>query len=110
MIWGVVFGVATVAFVVLLAGRYYLPRPRHTAGAGGASVGRLVARVETETRGGGRHQLRGMVTIRGDLADDLAEVETRILPLPAEIQTAHPDDPGRRRLTLHRLLAGMRRM
>ncbi|MBB5153111.1 hypothetical protein [Saccharopolyspora phatthalungensis] len=107
VVLGVVIGVAAVVLTAVWASRYYPARnPRN----GAVSVRELVDRVESEASSGGWHQRRGPVTIRGDLADDLADTQTRILTLPPEIRSLDRDDQARNLLVLQRLLASVKRL
>ncbi|WP_190812666.1 hypothetical protein [Saccharopolyspora pogona] len=92
--------------LALWATFYYAPARHAGGGEGALTVSYLVARVEAETSGG-RHRLR-KVTIRGDLDEDLAAVETRHLPLvesglPVDDREAMARHPG----MLRRLLAAL---
>ncbi|MBB5156372.1 hypothetical protein [Saccharopolyspora phatthalungensis] len=88
-------GLLVVGVLAVWATLYYAPA-RHAVGSEGAlTVSCLIERVESET-GGGRHRLREPRTVQlcGDLADDLAVEETRILPLieaglPVAAGTSH---------------------
>lgn len=91
IIWGVVLGVVVVG-VVLLVSRYVRHGQHGGAGQGALSVRHLVERTETEASSSGSHTVGAPITMRGDLADDIADLETRILPLPPEVASA--DRPG----------------
>ncbi len=91
---------------------YYAPARHAGGGEGALTVSYLIARVEAETTGG-RHRLREprIVQLRGDLADALADEETRILPL---VDTGRPvnnrDAFARHRGMLRRILARLDRI
>ncbi|GAA0503815.1 hypothetical protein GCM10011581_25950 [Saccharopolyspora subtropica] len=70
----------------------------------------LVERIEAETGNSARHGPGEPVSMRGDLADDIANEQTRILPLPPEVLAAKPDEVARNPLVLQRVLAGVRRL
>ena len=106
VVLGVVLGVSALGLLVAWASHYY---PARQDRDGTVSVRELVERVESE-RGGGRHQQPGPISMRGDLADDIADMQTRILPLPPEIRSLDRDDQARNLLVLHRLLAGVKRI
>ncbi|MGI8307781.1 hypothetical protein [Saccharopolyspora hattusasensis] len=74
-------GLLGVGGLALWATFYYAPAQHAGSGEGALTVAYLVARVEAEARGHGRHRLREPVVMRGDLADALALEETRHLPL-----------------------------
>ncbi|MGW5643632.1 hypothetical protein [Saccharopolyspora sp. NPDC003762] len=107
---------ALLAAVAALAWTVVYPprRPQHAgAGAGTLTVWQLVERVDTEIDSGGRHRLREPLVIRGDLADgdELATVETRLLPvvesgLPVDDRDAMARHPG----MLRRLLVALQRL
>ncbi|MGI8307796.1 hypothetical protein [Saccharopolyspora hattusasensis] len=103
-------GLLGVGGLALWATFYYAPARHAGSGAGALTVAYLVARVEAEARGHGRHQLREPRTVqmRGDLADALALEETRHLPLiesglPVDDREAMARHPG----MLRRLLAAL---
>ncbi|MGI8310743.1 hypothetical protein [Saccharopolyspora hattusasensis] len=107
IIWGCAIGLAAVASIALWATFYYAPARHAGGGEGALTVAYLLARVEAEARGHGRHRLRE-VTIRGDLAEDLAAVETRLLPLvesglPVDDREAMARHPGMLRRLLFAL-------
>lgn len=110
---GVVVGTIALAVLVWRATRYYpSSRSQHGGAAEGAvSVQDLAERVDAEISSGADcRQQRGLITMRGDLADDLANEQTRILALPPDVQAADPDELARNPLVLHRVLAGVRRL
>ncbi|PKW19277.1 hypothetical protein [Saccharopolyspora spinosa] len=97
--------------LALWATFYYAPARHAGSGEGALTVAYLVASVEAETRGGGRHRLREPLVIRGDLADgdELATEETRMLPpidsgLPVDDPEAMARHPG----MVRRLYAALR--
>ncbi|MGW1678478.1 hypothetical protein [Saccharopolyspora sp. NPDC002376] len=97
------------AGLALWATFYYAPARHAGSGEGALTVAYLVARVEAETRGHGRHRLREPVVMRGDLADALAVEETRRLPviesgLPVDDPVAMQRHPG----MVRRLLDALR--
>ncbi|MEV5538463.1 hypothetical protein AB0L13_16530 [Saccharopolyspora shandongensis] len=99
-------GVGVLALCVMF---YYAPARHAGSGDGALTVAYLVARVDAETRGHGRHRLREPVVMRGDLADALAVEETRHLPLietglPVDDREAMQRHPG----MVRRLLAALR--
>ncbi|GAA4843264.1 hypothetical protein GCM10025787_25800 [Saccharopolyspora rosea] len=51
-----------------------------------------------------------VITMRGELADELANLETRIFRLPAEIRDAEPEERARNPRVLARVLAAVRRL
>ncbi|MGW1677706.1 hypothetical protein [Saccharopolyspora sp. NPDC002376] len=77
-------GLLSVGGFALWATFYFAPA-RHAGGEGALTVAYLVARVEAETRGHGRHRLRDPVVLRGDLADE----ETQRLPV---VESESPED------------------
>ncbi|MGW3467296.1 hypothetical protein ACWDKQ_02200 [Saccharopolyspora sp. NPDC000995] len=105
VVLAIALGVAAVALLTAWAIRYY-PAQRHCDGA--VSVREVVDRVESEASSGGRRRKREPITIRGDLADDLADMQTRILLLPPEIRSLDRDDQARNLLMMHRVLAGVK--
>ncbi|MGI8309310.1 hypothetical protein [Saccharopolyspora hattusasensis] len=101
-------GLLGVGGLAVWATFYYAPAQHAGSGEGALTVAYLVARVEAETRGHGRHRLREPVVMRGDLADALALEETRHLPLvesglPVDDREAMARHPG----MLRRLLAAL---
>ncbi|MEV0085276.1 hypothetical protein ACWEV3_41075 [Saccharopolyspora sp. NPDC003752] len=95
--------------LALWATFYYAPARHAGSGEGALTVAYLVARVDAETRGHGRHRLREPVVMRGDLADALAVEETRHLPLietglPVDDHEAMQQHPG----MVRRLLVALR--
>nr|WP_143539687.1 hypothetical protein [Saccharopolyspora spinosa] len=82
--------IAAVTAAVVLAGRWAVRHFRefgkHAGSGGGAlTVAQLLDQADAEDVSGGRHRLRERRYIRmsGDLSEELALVETRLLP-PAE--------------------------
>ncbi|MER7009872.1 hypothetical protein ABT324_00390 [Saccharopolyspora sp. NPDC000359] len=95
-----------------LGAMFYFAPARHAGGGEGAlTVAYLAARVEAESRSGGRHRLREPVVLRGDLAEALAVEETRLLPLastglPTGDEGAFARHPG----VLRRVLVGLQNL
>ncbi|MBB5154934.1 hypothetical protein [Saccharopolyspora phatthalungensis] len=78
----IALGGAALAAVSWLLVRYYVEEGKHSgAGEGALTVRHLLDQAAAESARRPRHLLREPVTLRGDLADDLAVVETRFLPL-----------------------------
>ncbi|QIZ36586.1 hypothetical protein [Saccharopolyspora sp. ASAGF58] len=103
-------GLLGVGGLALWATFYYAPARHAGSGEGALTVAYLVARVDAETRGNGRHRLREPRTVqmRGDLAEALAVEETRHLPLvesglPVDDREAMARHPG----MLRRLVAAL---
>ncbi|PKW19858.1 hypothetical protein [Saccharopolyspora spinosa] len=103
-------GLLGVGGLAVWATFYYAPARHAGSGEGALTVAYLVARVEAEARGHGRHRLRESRTVqmRGDLADALALEETRHLPLvetglPIDDREAMAGHPG----MVRRLLAAL---
>lgn len=108
--------IAAVTAALVLAGwwavRHFAEFGKHAgSGEGALTVAQLLDQTDAEDELGGRHRLREPITMRGDLADDLAMVETRLLP-PAE--TGLPLDDldvmARHPWTLRHVLAGLQRL
>ncbi|MEV6231081.1 hypothetical protein AB0L88_24775 [Saccharopolyspora shandongensis] len=108
--------IAAVAVAVALAGllavRYFSEFGKHAGGGEGAlTVEQLLAQADAEDEPGGRHRLREPVVIRGDLADDLAVVETRLLSrASAGVPFDNPDIMATHRWTLRHLLVGLQNL
>ncbi|MDA3626529.1 hypothetical protein [Saccharopolyspora oryzae] len=58
---------------VALWATFYFAPARHAGGEGALTVAYLVARVEAETRGQGRHRLRDPVVLHDNLADEATQ-------------------------------------
>ncbi|MBB5156774.1 hypothetical protein [Saccharopolyspora phatthalungensis] len=107
-------GVLVVGALAVWATLYYAPARHSGGGQGALTVSYLIARVESETSGG-RHRLREReprtVQLRGDLADDIANEESRILPLvqpglPVADRASFPLASDRDALLRHRGCCG----
>ncbi|MEV6226829.1 hypothetical protein AB0L88_02910 [Saccharopolyspora shandongensis] len=109
---GVLAGVAALVFVAWLALRYFAEFGKHAGGSEGAlTVEQLLAQADAEDGPGGRHRLREPLVIRGDLADDLAVVETRLLSRAvAGLPFDDPDIMATHRWTLRHLLVGLQKI
>ncbi|MGW1680572.1 hypothetical protein [Saccharopolyspora sp. NPDC002376] len=108
--------IAAAAVALVLTGwwaaRYLAEQGKHAgAGEGALTVEQLLAEADAEDEPGGRHRLREPLVMRGDLADDLAVVETRLLP-PAEAGLPFDDAEfmASHRWTLRHLLVGLQNL
>ncbi|MEV5543135.1 hypothetical protein AB0L13_40570 [Saccharopolyspora shandongensis] len=103
---------AAVVFVVWLALRYFAEFGKHSSGGDGAlTVEELLAQADAEDEPGGRHRLREPLVLRGDLADALAVVETRLLPrAEAGLPFDDPEFMASHRWTLRHLYAGLQKL
>ncbi|KAA5831295.1 hypothetical protein F1721_21405 [Saccharopolyspora hirsuta] len=80
---------------------FYSRRPQHAGGGDGAlTVHYLIARVEAETSGSGRHRLHQPAADRTPTNDGTADT-----PHPAEADDGWTRNPA----VLQRILAGLRR-
>ena len=103
--------VLTLVVITWWAAVSYRGHQRHgRSGDGELTVAYLLDQGETDDASGGRHRLREPVTLTGDLADDIADLQTRILPLPPEVLDLDSDDQARNLLVLHRLAAGVKQI
>ncbi|MGW1679405.1 hypothetical protein [Saccharopolyspora sp. NPDC002376] len=110
----VLIAAVTVALVLaaLWAVRQFGEFGKHaSSGEGALTVQQLLAQADAEDEPGGRHRLREPVVIRGDLADDLAVVETRLLSRAAAgLPFDDPDIMATHRWTLRHLLVGLQNL
>ncbi|MEV0701670.1 hypothetical protein AB0I53_27670 [Saccharopolyspora sp. NPDC050389] len=81
IIAGILASVAVLALVAWWLARNVAERGKHAgAGEGALLVQHLLDQADAEDEPGGRHRLREPVVMHGDLPDELAVLETRLLP------------------------------
>lgn len=111
MIAALALGVVVLVLGAWCATRYFPEYGKHACGGEGAHrVQHLLAQAATEAASRGWHRQCEPVRPRGEMADDFADAETRVLPMIERELPVDHDDFARNPVTLQRVLAGLLRV